>query len=167
MRSRLRATNSRFRACGMMGGLALHEAHQLVKERASRRSSTASSESSTLRASSASRVTNASSALRTMDSTSSPMCGISISGFTTGSSHQGQGPLRDVDRQVAHALQVVVDLDGGGDEAQIPRHGLVQRQQAGGEIVDLDLHLVDARFVPQDLFGQFSRSFCTTAVTLR
>ena len=67
--------------------------------------------------------------------------------------HQGQGALGDVDGQIAHALQVVVDLDDGGDESQVARHGLEQGQHAGGQLVDLNLLLVDQRLVPHHLLG--------------
>ena len=69
------------------------------------------------------------------------MCGMSIIGLMTGLFHQRQRALGDVDRQIAHALQVGVDLEGGDDQAQIGRHGLLQRQQVDGELVDLDFHV--------------------------
>ena len=37
---------------------------------------------------------------------------------------------------------------------QIGRHGLLQSQQADGEVVDLDLDLIDAAFVPQYFVGE-------------
>jgi hypothetical protein len=74
--------------------------------------------------------------------------------------HQRERPLRDMCGQVAHTFQVVIDFDGCGQEAHVSRHGLVQRHQAHGEIVDLDLqgvdiglafqHLARARRVPVD-----------------
>ena len=39
-----------------------------------------------------------------------------------------EGALRNVHRQVAHALQIVIDLDGRRHQPQIRRHGGLQRQ---------------------------------------
>src|SRR5208337_530230 len=52
---------------------------------------------------------------------------------------------------IPHALQVVVDFDGGGNKPQVGRHGLNPGQKAGGQLVDIDLHAVDSGFVLQDL----------------
>ena len=53
------------------------------------------------------------------------------------------GALGDVGGEVADALQLVVDLDDGDDEAQVAGHRLVQRQQLEALLLDLDLDLVD------------------------
>ena len=81
------------------------------------------------------------------------MCGISIIGLMTGSSIRDSRPLGDVHREVAHALQVGIDLQRGDDQAQVGRHGLLQGEQVDGELVDLDLDRVDARFVAKYFFG--------------
>jgi hypothetical protein len=51
--------------------------------------------------------------------------------------------LGDVHRQVAHSLEVGVDLDRRHDLPQVGGHRLVQRQQAEAAVVDLDVQLVD------------------------
>ena len=61
-----------------------------------------------------------------MDCTRADMCGISIMGLITGSVQQGKRSLRDVHRQIAHALQIGIDLERGDDQAQIRRHGLLR-----------------------------------------
>ena len=71
-----------------------------------------------------------------------------------GRPEQRDGTLRDVHGQIAHAFQIAVDLDGGGEKAQIARHGLMQGQQPGGEFVDLDIELVDALFGLPDVDHQ-------------
>ena len=47
--------------------------------------------------------------------------------------------LGDIDREIADALQIAVDLDRRHNDAQIDRHRLVQGQQLEAAIVDLDL----------------------------
>src|SRR5271157_4749359 len=64
-------------------------------------------------------------------------------GLDQGLVHQGKCTLDDVDRQISHPLEVVVDLNGGGEKAQVGGHGLLESQQLGSEIVDLDLHAID------------------------
>src|SRR5439155_26966413 len=59
--------------------------------------------------------------------------------------------LHDIHGEVAHAFKVAVDLDGRGDETQIPRYRLLERQEAGRELVDLNLHVVDSRLVVKDV----------------
>ena len=56
---------------------------------------------------------------------------------------QVERPLGDVHRQVAHALEVGDDLERGGDEAQVGRRRLAQRQDAPAGVVDLHLEPVD------------------------
>ena len=60
------------------------------------------------------------------------------------------GGFRDVDGQVAHPLEVGVDLDRGHDRPQVRRHRLVQRQQLQHAVVDLDVELVDRFVAGQD-----------------
>ncbi len=55
--------------------------------------------------------------------------------------------------KIAHALQVAVHLDHGGDEAQVARHGLEQGEHAGGELVDLHLALIYLGLVPHHFLG--------------
>jgi hypothetical protein len=61
--------------------------------------------------------------------------------------HQVQRPFRDIDGQVAHALEIIVNFDRRGNETKVDRHGLLQRQQASRQLVDLDFHLVDPRLI--------------------
>ena len=51
--------------------------------------------------------------------------------------------LGDVDRQIADALEIGVDLDRGHDGPQIGGHRLVERQQLEAAIVQLDVEIVD------------------------
>ena len=51
--------------------------------------------------------------------------------------------LADIDGVVADALEVGRDLEAGGDEAQIARGRLMQREQADTALVALDVHAVD------------------------
>ncbi len=91
------------------------------------------------------------------------MCGMSIIGLTERMVHQRKRALGDVHREIAHALQVGVDLERRGEEAQVARHGLLQGQQADRQVVDLHLHLVDAGFVAEDLLGQLLGPALTSA----
>jgi len=52
------------------------------------------------------------------------------------------GPLGDVSRHVADALQVGGDLERRGDEAEVARRGLAEREQLEREVVDLDVEAV-------------------------
>ena len=56
---------------------------------------------------------------------------------------QLDGALGDVRGEVADALEVGDDLEGGGDEAQVARRGLAQGEQLEREVVDLDVEPVD------------------------
>ncbi len=51
--------------------------------------------------------------------------------------------LADVARHVPRPFQVGIDLQSRGDQAQVARRRLVQRQQAQAHLVDLDVHAVD------------------------
>lgn len=63
------------------------------------------------------------------------------------------GSLGDVDDHVAHAFEVAVDFNSSGEEAEILRHGLMQRGEPDRDLVDLDIELVDAVFHPPDFLG--------------
>ena len=80
------------------------------------------------------------------------MRGMSISFLTGGV--LGVPPRRfgDVDRQVADALEVGVDLHGRDDRAQVGGHRLVQREQREAAVVDLDV---------QPLIGSSPFSTCS------
>ena len=97
-----------------------------------------------------SRRTNASSASRSIVCAMSAIRGMSISFLTGGVLHVALRRLGDVDRQVADALEVGVDLDGRDDRAQVGGHRLVQRQQREAAVVDLDVQLVDRLVADQD-----------------
>jgi hypothetical protein len=58
--------------------------------------------------------------------------------------------LGDVHGQIAHALQVGHDLQGGGDEAEVARRRLAQREQAPAGAVDLHLQPVHLGVVRLD-----------------
>ena len=47
-------------------------------------------------------------------------------GLIIGSDSRETRPLRDADGQIAHALQIGVDLERGDDQAQVGRHGLLE-----------------------------------------
>ncbi len=47
------------------------------------------------------------------------------------------------DSEIADALQLVVDLDDGDDEAQVAGHRLVEGQELEALLLDVDLVLVD------------------------
>ncbi len=63
--------------------------------------------------------------------------------FDCGLADQVEHALRDVDRLVAYAFQVGIDLDHRQDEAQIDRHGLLHGQQVERQFIDFALGLVD------------------------
>ena len=47
------------------------------------------------------------------------------------------------DRQIAHAFQIRIDLDGRDEKPHVARHGLLAGEQAGREVVDFNLDLID------------------------
>ena len=51
--------------------------------------------------------------------------------------------LRDVDRLIAHPLEIVIDLHDGGDETQIFGHRLVERQELQAIFFKFDLRRID------------------------
>jgi len=58
----------------------------------------------------------------------------------------GGDSLGDVDDEIAHALEIAVDFDGGGQETEVAGDGLVERGEANGNLIDFDVELVDAIF---------------------
>ena len=58
--------------------------------------------------------------------------------------------LGDVHREIAHTLEVGVDLDGRDDLPQVGRHRLVERQQREAAVVDVDVELVQRLVAPHD-----------------
>ncbi len=56
---------------------------------------------------------------------------------------QPLGRLGDVDRVVADPLEVVGDLERGGEHPEVARHRLLQREQVDALLLDLHLHGVD------------------------
>ena len=71
--------------------------------------------------------------------------------------------LGDVDREVADALEVGVDLDRRDDRAQVHRHRLVQRQQLEAAVVDFDVQLVDGTVAGEHARRPPARSRSTSA----
>ncbi len=67
--------------------------------------------------------------------------------------HQPAHALGDVDGVVAHPLEIARDLHRHGDEAEVPRHGLLQREQVDRVVLDLHLERVDRIVVLDDLRG--------------
>jgi hypothetical protein len=63
-----------------------------------------------------------------------------------------QARLGDVHGEVAHALEVGVDLHRGHDGAEVHGHGLMQRQQLEAAVVDLDVELVDGGVAGEHAF---------------
>ena len=97
------------------------------------------------------------------------MRGMSTSGLSGGSLAQAERAAGDVDRVIADALEIVRDLERGGDESQIAGHRLLQRQQRDAALVDLDLEPVDDVVVVESPRGpapgrgacSASMDFCT------
>ena len=77
------------------------------------------------------------------------MRGISTGKLDLRLADQVEHALRDVDRLVAHALQVGIDLEHRQDEAQIDRHGLLHGEQVERQFVDFALGLVDGALAGQ------------------
>ncbi len=61
-----------------------------------------------------------------------------------------ENALRDIDRLVAYALEVGVDLHHRHDEAEVHRHRLLHGQQVERQFVDLALGLVDVGLAGQN-----------------
>ena len=66
---------------------------------------------------------------------------------------QPAGRLGDVDRVVAHPLEVVRDLERGGQHPEVPCHRLLEGQQVDAHLLELDLHLVDDPVAGDDTLG--------------
>src|SRR5262245_49747251 len=64
------------------------------------------------------------------------------------------GSFRDVDREVADALEIGVDLDRRHDRAKVGGHRLVERQQLETAAVDFDVKLVDWLVAAEHGFDQ-------------
>src|SRR5215813_5825790 len=58
----------------------------------------------------------------------------------------------DVDGQIANALEIRIDLDGGNDRAEVGGHRLVQSEEREASTVDLDMQLVDRFVAVEDTF---------------
>jgi CHAD domain-containing protein len=71
-----------------------------------------------------------------------------------GALHQEQRPLRQVHRQVARALEVVVHLEHADDVTQVLRDRLVERQDLEALQLHLDLALVDRGVARRDLLSE-------------
>ena len=56
---------------------------------------------------------------------------------------QPLGRLGDVDRVVAHPLEVVGDLERGGEHPEVAGHRLLEGEEVDALLLDLDLHAVD------------------------
>src|SRR5579884_2702725 len=65
--------------------------------------------------------------------------------------HQVERSFGNADRQVSHSFEIVIDFDGGRNEAQIGGHRLFKSQQAHSHIINLDFHLVHTRLIFKDL----------------
>ena len=53
--------------------------------------------------------------------------------------HHVHHTLGNVDRLIAHALQIRIDFSDGQDETQVDRHGLLHRKQVERSLVDFAL----------------------------
>src|SRR5579859_591017 len=65
--------------------------------------------------------------------------------------NEGKRALGDVHGVVSHALQIVIDLDGGRDKTQVGGHRLLEGEQPRRQVIDLNFHLIDASLVLQRL----------------
>ena len=102
--------------------------------------STSSSAAHTARASSVSRAHEGVQALLApCAAPARPSAAGRCSGLSWGSWFSSMRALGDVHRLVADALEVGDDLHGGGDEAQVARRRLVQREQLHALLVHLDV----------------------------
>ena len=54
---------------------------------------------------------------------------------------------------VAHALEIVRDLERSRDEAQVGRERLLQREESEAALLDVDLEAVDRAVVLEHLLG--------------
>ncbi len=78
--------------------------------------------------------------------------GSSSGGRATGRiSRQRDHALGEIDGQIAHALEIIGDLERGHDLANFLRRQVAVAQHAHGVIVDDHFHLVDAGFEQKDL----------------
>ena len=80
---------------------------------------------------------------------------------------QVDGALGDVHGQVADALEVDDDLEGGGDEAQVAGGGLAQREDAAAALVHLQLEQVDLAIGTDHFLGELGVALGERAHALR
>ncbi len=66
------------------------------------------------------------------------------------------GRLRDVDRVVADALQIVGDLGRGDQQAEVSRHGLLSGEQIDHSLLDLELEGVDGAITGDHAGGELA-----------
>ena len=71
--------------------------------------------------------------------------------FRHGFVQQGQAPLCDIHREIAHPLQIAVDFEHGDQQPHIARHRLIPGHEGSHEIIQFNLHLVHADLVFDDL----------------
>ena len=110
MRSRLRTIDKQIQSLRNMRGLALHEADQLVEKRGAQAVDGVVGGQHALRQLRVARHERIQRLAHHRLHQPADVRNIDHR-LHHGLVHQGQGPLRDVHRQIAHALQVVVDLD--------------------------------------------------------
>ncbi len=67
---------------------------------------------------------------------------------------EGDGAFAEVDGEIAHALEVVIDFQGGDDEADVSIEHFALAEHADGVLVNQDFHFVDARLGEEDLAGE-------------
>ena len=70
--------------------------------------------------------------------------------------HEIERAFGNLDCEVAHALEVVIDLDGRSEEPQVAGHGLLQGEQARRHVVYFDLHDIDAIFILKHPLAQLT-----------
>ena len=67
---------------------------------------------------------------------------------------QPDARLRDVDRLIADALEIGVDLDDRPDVPEVRGDRMLEREQLEAQVVDLELELVDRRVARRAPDGQ-------------
>ena len=101
---------------------------------------------------------NDSRARRTMAETAAAMRGMSTGRSAFGQIDHVHDALGDVDRLIAYALQVGIDLGDRENEAQIDRHGLLHGEKVERQFVDFALGDVDLASRPRAPCWQRVRS---------
>ena len=143
MRSRCRETRIRSSAGSIVVGILEHVGEQLAEDLRLQRCRAGRPRSARAAPASMSRRTNASSASRSIVWAMVAIRGMSISFLTGGVRRVAARRFGDVDRQIADALEVGVDLHGGDDRPEVGGHRLVERQQREAAVVDLDVQAVE------------------------